>query len=352
MREIEADNVAEVLAGLGWIAPGELLEVRLLPGGVSNMVMLVEREEPRGGSISRKKFVLKQARSQLDVKEPWFCSVERLEREVVVLQICTHLLDQTPAGSRVGVPQLLAADEEHHLYAMEAAGPGHRTWKEDLLAGQPDLQVAAQSGWLLAVLHGGSWDDPRLAEQIGDQRFFEDLRLDPYYGHVARRFPKLAGELEELMDMARRPISLVHGDMSPKNLLVDGHQLLLIDFEVGHFGDPAFDLGFFQTHLLLKTLHAGDQAAAYWELLARFQQEYQQQLSLLRPGLPLAELSRRSLLHLGGCLLARVDGKSPVDYLDASQQESARRIGRDLLCRRIDSWDTVGQHVLSLALGS
>jgi hypothetical protein len=104
--------------------------------------------------------------------------------------------------------------------------------------------------------------------------------------------------------------------------------------------------------LLLKTLHAGGQAAAYWELLARFQQEYQQQLSVLRPGLPLAELSRRSLLHLGGCLLARVDGKSPVDYLDASQQESARGIGRDLLCRRIDSWDTVGQRVLSLAPGS
>ncbi len=354
MREIEADNVAEVLAGLGWIAPGESLDVRLLLGGVSNMVMHVERETPRGGSISRKSFVLKQARSQLDVEEPWFCSVERLEREVLVLQICRHLLDQQqpPENLPVGVPQLLAADAAHHLYAMEAAGPGYRTWKEDLLAGQLDVQVAAHSGWLLAVLHGGSWEDPRLAEQIGDQRFFEDLRLDPYYGHVARRFPELRGELEELVEMARRPMSLVHGDMSPKNLLVDGHQLLLIDFEVGHFGDPAFDLGFFQTHLLLKTLHAGRQAAAYWELLGRFQQGYQQQLSVTRPGLPLDELWQRSLLHLGGCLLARVDGKSPVDYLDTGLQESARRIGRDLLCRRIDSWDTVGQHVLSLAPGS
>ena len=100
------------------------------------------------------------------------------------------------------------------------------------------------------------------------------------------------------------------------------------------------------------SLHAGRQAAAYWELLGRFQQGYQQQLSVTRPGLPLEELWQRSLLHLGGCLLARVDGKSPVDYLDAGLQESARRIGRDLLCRRIDSWDTVGQHVLSLAPGS
>jgi 5-methylthioribose kinase len=353
MRDIDADNVAEILAELGWIAPGESLEVRLLGGGVSNMVMHVERASPQGGSISRAVFVLKQARPQLAVEEPWFCSVDRLEREVVVLQTCQQLLDQQqqPAPFRVAVPQLLAADAGQHLYAMEAAGPGHRTWKEDLLAGRLDLQVAAASGWLLAVLHGCSWEDPRLAGLIGDQQFFEDLRLDPYYRQVARRRPELAGRLDELVEMSRQPICLVHGDMSPKNLLLDGHQLLLIDFEVGHFGDPAFDLGFFQTHLLLKTLRAGRQAADYWELLGRFQQSYREQVKASRPGLPLDELWQRSLWHLGGCLLARVDGKSPVDYLDARLQDSARTIGRDLLCRQIDSWDTVCQQVLSRASG-
>ena len=351
MREIDAENIAELLAQLGWIAPGELLQARLLTGGVSNCVIQVNRDSPRGGSIELASFVVKQARSQLAVDEPWFCSLERLEREVLVLKTCQQLLERQldEAPFPVGVPGLLANDAEQHVYAMEAAGPGHRTWKEDLLAGRVDPLLATTCGWLLAVLHGGSWEDPQLAESIGDQQFFEALRLQPYYHHVAQRRPELSSQLAELMELSRQPLCLVHGDMSPKNLLVDEHRLVLIDFEVGHFGDPAFDLGFFQTHLILKALRAGSRAEEYWSLVTGFQEEYFTELGKIRPQLALEQLGQRSLLHLGGCLLARVDGMSPVDYLDHALQQAARRIGRDLLCRQIDSWDTVSQQVLTLA---
>ncbi|MFP6648678.1 MAG: phosphotransferase [Pirellulaceae bacterium] len=350
MREIDSENVAGILAELGWISPEEPLRVCLLTGGVSNMVMHVHRESPGGGSISRKEFVLKQARHQLAVEEPWFCSVERLEREVLVLKACQRLLQtEQTLPLAVGVPGLLADDAGEHLYAMESAGVGHRTWKEDLLAGRPDSRGAVASGWLLGHLHGASWGDSHLARVIGDQQFFEDLRLDPYYRQVARGAPELSSELDELVENARQPICLVHGDMSPKNLLVNDSQLMLIDFEVGHFGDPAFDLGFFQTHLLLKTLRAGQQASDYWELITCFQESYWQQLEITGQGMPVDDLKERSLRHLGGCLLARVDGKSPVDYLDERFQEVVRRIGRGLLCRQIDSWDTVRQQVLSEA---
>ena len=48
---------------------------------------------------------------------------------------------------------------------------------------------------------------------------------------------------------------LVHGDFSPKNLLVSGDRLVIIDCEVAWYGDPAFDLAFLLNHLCLKALY-------------------------------------------------------------------------------------------------
>jgi 5-methylthioribose kinase len=323
-----------------------------LAGGVSNVVLLVSLPD-RG-----ERFVLKQARGKLRVKEDWQCSVERIWREVEVLRICGELLaagsaeretrnksttgSEILAGFQATVPQVLWEDRKNYAYAMTAAPVEHRTWKELLLAREIPLSVgiATACGKLLAAIHAGSWNDTAIAARLDDRTFFDQLRLDPYYRHVARMHPDLAPQLDALLASVwthRR--CLVHGDYSPKNLLVWAGNVMLIDFEVGHYGDPAFDLGFFLTHLVLKAIWSGSRQADYLRLATVFWRTYCAGLELVVSHAERADLEQRTLANLAGCLLARVDGKSPVDYLAPPQQTRARALACDWLRSLPANWD-------------
>jgi 5-methylthioribose kinase len=338
MLEVTPDNAATYLRAEQRAAPTELLAVRELTGGVSNVVLLVE--VPQRGE----RFVLKQARRQLRVPEEWLCPVERIWREVEVLRICGELLrtgnvhfsDLSETPLEVAVPQLLWEDRDNYVYAMTAAPPGNRTWKEILLAGEvsQSIGIARACGKLLAELHAASWHDEAIAERLSDRTYFEQLRLDPYYRQVARVHPDLRPELEGLIDSVwQHRRCLVHGDFSPKNLLVSPGEVLLIDFEVGHFGDPAFDLGFFLTHLVLKCIWAGERHDEYLRLITQFWEAYRTRLELRVASAEVADLQKRMLLNLAGCLLARVDGKSRVEYLSPPAQDKVRGIARRWLVK-------------------
>ncbi|MCI0361897.1 MAG: phosphotransferase [Planctomycetaceae bacterium] len=341
MLEINAQTAAGYLRERGHVGPHEPIDVAELAGGVSNVVLLVTLPE-RG-----ERLVLKQARGQLRVKEEWLCPVERIWREAEVLRVCAGLLRSAERGTRneeqppvvasffrTGVPSVLWEDRANYCLAMTAALPNSRTWKEMLLRGRTKLSlpIAAAAGRLLGRLHAGSWCDTALSSALADRSYFDLLRLDPYYRHAAKNHPDLAPRLAELVDSVwnhRR--CLVHGDYSPKNLLVWPVQLWLIDHEVGHFGDPAFDLGFFLTHLVAKAIHARAACRLYLDLAAMFWREYRAVLAPVVPISELADLKSRMLLNLAGCLLARVDGKSPLEYLDDAERRVIRQLGREWL---------------------
>jgi aminoglycoside phosphotransferase (APT) family kinase protein len=357
MIEITSQNAPDYLLSAGR-SDTAAMQVRELPGGVSNVVLLIT---PQGGEP----FVLKQARGRLRVKDEWLCPVERIWREVEVLRLCGQVLGiqnaefRTQNGVSAGVPRLLWEDRENYLYAMTAAPAGHRTWKDLLLKPEapakesPSLalqasaneKIAVACGELLARLHGQTWGDAAIAGQLDDRSYFEQLRLDPYYRQIARVHPDLSPHVQRLIDSVwQHRRCLVHGDYSPKNLLVarDGvaaYGLTLIDFEVGHFGDPAFDLGFFLTHLVLKAFWAGPRREEYLQLADAFWSAYATSLARTVPADELADLERRMLLNLAGCLLARVDGKSPVDYLSSPMQAAARDLGRGWLREPPRDWD-------------
>jgi hypothetical protein len=42
----------------------------------------------------------------------------------------------------------------------------------------------------------------------------------------------------------------------------------------------------------------------------------------------LSSIEQRMLLNMAGCLLARVDGKSPVEYLKEPQRQHVRELAR------------------------
>ncbi len=330
MHLLDDGNLAAYLREQHRLPAGGVARIQTLSGGVSNAVFYVM---VAGGSD----FVVKQAREQLRVAQPWFCRVDRIWREVEVLRQCRQLLDQSSSSEReyrndgaeshsrlsrlsASVPTILWEDRDNYCFAMSAAPADHQTWKQQLLAGQLEPQIAAACGRLLGRLHAGSWQSPVLATSLADRGLFDDLRLDPYYRTLAAAHPRFAEPLRELIDsVSQNLLALVHADFSPKNLLVSSGGLMMVDFETGHFGDPAFDLGFFLSHLFLKANYyavtAPDLVDPLWNLMEEFWRSYQSCLAPRITAVEFAELQRRGVLHLAACAWARLDGKSPVEYL-------------------------------------
>jgi len=335
---IDATNAAEYLRSRGYLAPREEAKAQILSGGVSNAVVHIAREYSED-------LVLKQAREQLNVAEPWFCSVDRIWREIDVLRRCQSLVDARRSSPplTIDVPRLLFEDRENHLYAMSAAPTNHVVWKNELLSGAVRTEVAVSCGALLGALHAGSWHDAEIERQLDDRQFFEDLRLDPYYRQTARVHLSLAAPIERLIDSVwSERHCLVHGDFSPKNLLVhDGH-LMLIDFEVGHYGDPAFDLGFFLSHVTLKAFYHAPGDAPFLDLIDSFWDGYRAEVAGVISPHDLDALIQRAGLNLAGCALARLDGKSKIDYLDDGvRRDAVREFCRTVLVSQPKQWSDV-----------
>ena len=337
---LDANNAADYLRSAGQIGPSESIHAHELSGGVSNSVFYVSR------SIGND-FVLKQGRERLNVAEPWFCSMERIWREVDVLRICERLTrsHQFSSPLRVETPRLLFEDRDNYLYAMTSAPQDHVVWKSELLSGRARTDVAESCGALLGHLHSRTWHDDDLAQRLDDRQFFDGLRLDPYYRQVARVHADLRPAMERLIDSVWvERHCLVHGDYSPKNLLVYGDCLMLIDFEVGHYGDPAFDLGFFLSHLMLKAFHHAPLEQPYFRLVDSFWQRYLAVMSEAIPAREIDQLMRRAIVNFAGCALARLDGKSKVDYLDqGDRRQQMRRLCRALFAEPPAHWEDVSE---------
>lgn len=287
-----------------------LLRVTELAGGVSNVVLLVEHP---GG-----RFVLKQALPQLRVEQEWFSDMRRIFAECAALRT---LAPRLPAGS---VPEVLFEDQANFTFAMTAAPATAESWKAQLLRGETDDRIAETVARMLGTLIRESWHSSEMAGQFADIQIFEELRLDPYYRQLSKISPDLAPHFNQLIENCRtRRVSLVHGDWSPKNILSFNGRAMAIDFEVIHFGDPSFDAAFLLNHLLLKTFH-GIAGAPH---LARI---FWRTLQAEMPDAPWFE--RATLEHLAGLLLARMDGKSPAEYIrDPQQKQRIRRFGRRLI---------------------
>jgi 5-methylthioribose kinase len=322
MIEVDASNVLGYFAAAGrpqWEQLGldtdELAKSTAaeLVWGVSNIVIRVD--------APARSFVVKQSREQLRTEIDWFSQLDRIWREVDVLRILESLL---PAGA---VPRILSEDRDNYLFTMEAIDADHRVWKADLLNGDFDSSIANTLAGHLATIHRGTTGESDIAERLGDQTVFDELRLDPFYRYVAETCPRFTTPLHSLIDRtSQRADCLVLADFSPKNILLTSSGPVIVDFETGHYGDPGFDIGFFLSHLLLKTVMHHDTRAAAITPARRFWSTYLDELS----GTPAPQwltddgrcptFERQSIEHLAACMLARVDGKSRVDYLKKSWQ--------------------------------
>ena len=287
-------------------------ESRILTGGVSNNTVLVRLTD--GCSI-----VVKQAREQLKSSAEWKSDPRRIAQEALAME---WLSRWTPPGS---IPRLLFLDTTDHILAMDAVPQPHHEWKRLLLSGKIQMDHFSKFGGLLAAIHRGSYLERGAVEPLfRDQSFFFSLRLEPYYLYTADNEPKAGVFLRGLVrETKARRFALVHGDYSPKNVLVRGDHLVLLDHEAANFGEPAFDTGFALTHFLSKALHLPEHRERLQAGAHEFWHAYHTGL----PAIPeLSDVSERAVQHTLGCLLARVAGKSLLEYLTPEERNRQRTI--------------------------
>ncbi|MFN0196714.1 MAG: phosphotransferase family protein [Planctomycetaceae bacterium] len=322
-------NILDYLQQQGLVTSRNHATAQPLAWGVSNVVLRI-------CCADRPDFVVKQSRPQLRTKADWFSRPERIYREVDVMRGLTPLL--WPGV----IPRILFEDQSQFLFGMEAVPADHRVWKGELLAEKIDLTLAERLGEILADIHRLTAGNAELHVRWGDRVVFDELRLDPFYRYLQRVYPDLRASLQSLIDdTLAQNLTAVHADFSPKNILLHGDDLTLVDFETGHFGDPTFDLGFFLSHILLKAVARPKSTGQFLLLALRFWDRYTLRMESdetqgtrgLRNHAD--DLTSRALRHLSACLLARVDGKSPVDYLsEMAHQNFVRRWTTDFLLDR------------------
>jgi len=312
-------DLSLALQRMGLLDSGQRAQFTPLAGGVSSDIWRVDL--PGGPAC------IKRALARLRVDAEWYAPVERNHYELEWMRCAARI-------EADAVPEILGADKALGMFVMRYLDPvEYPLWKQQLSEGMATTATAAAVGERLARIHAATAGDEEVASRFATDDTFFAIRLEPYLLATARAHPQLAGALESLVDItATEKRALVHGDVSPKNLLIGPRGPVFLDAECAWYGDPAFDLAFCLNHLLLKCLWvptASNAFIACFHALAR--------AHLAGVGWEDAQqFEARAARLLPGLLLARVDGKSPVEYLSAeADKNTVRRVAAQLLKRPV-----------------
>ena len=323
--ELSPSTAGEYLQEWGVIPEEASPTARTLGGGVSNRVIAVEWDE---GCL-----VAKQPLPNLAVEDDWPADVARVHNEAAATRAYSEVISGASLDARA--PGLVFEDTDEHVIAIECAPEGADTWKAELLSGHVDPEIARAVGAVLGAVHSEAAGDDELRETFASELPFEQLRLDPYHRTTARRHPDVREEIEaETERVEGTARTLVHGDYSPKNVLVDRADSpavpWILDFEVAHWGDPAFDAAFMCNHLFIKSVYNHERHSEYVDAALGFWDAYDARV-------PWA-IESETVAELGVLMLARVDGKSPVEYVtEEATADALRRIAKRTLRGEVGS---------------
>lgn len=298
----------QIIQDLRLGSASQIEAIEALPGGVSSDIARVR--------INGRQICIKCALPQLKVAATWTAPLNRNLAEYQWLQFVAGLAPNA-------VPELLGHSTQAGGFAMGYLSESSAAnYKRSLLAGEPDNGVAAKVAQILGLVHAESTRPGFDRNRFSHADNFYSLRIEPYLIHMVGLYPEIADTLNRISQRLHEArIALVHGDVSPKNLLIRSTGPVFLDAECASFGDPAFDVSFFLNHLVIKAVHMPVQRAMLLEAARSFWDVYQQLICWEPP----EQFAGRVSELLPALMLARIDGKSPAEYLNETQREKIRR---------------------------
>jgi 5-methylthioribose kinase len=305
----------DALQRMAIVSANQQIQFNAMPGGVSSDIYRVE--------LPSRVICVKRALPKLKVAADWEAPVARSRYEVEWMRVAREI-------SPGAVPEILGEDPETGTFAMAYLGPDtHPLWKSQLRDGTVEVGFASAVGDVLGRIHRATADRADIAVRFPTDDIFFAIRLEPYLVATARKHPDLSPRLHELVATTRGTKRvLVHGDFSPKNLLAGPGGPVILDAECAWYGDPAFDVAFVLNHLLLKSAWQPQWRTRYAASFDALMDAYIAHVDWEPP----VALAARTAALLPALMLARIDGKSPVEYLtDESIKDSVRSFARSLL---------------------
>lgn len=304
----DEDELVLALCRLGLLEKGEKPKMDVLAGGVSSDISKVETRT--------RTICVKRALAKLKVAADWFAPIERNAYEAAWMREAASIVPEA-------VPELLGQDAESGVLAMAYLPPErYSLWKDQLRQGRAEPAVAADVGDRLVRIHSAAAKTPDLNERFATDDIFYDIRLEPYLVATAKAHPDCAAALAHLVETTRNTKrTLVHGDVSPKNILIGEAGPVFLDAECAWYGDPAFDLAFCLNHLFLKCVWVPAAEPAFLACYDALAERYLAGVDWESPD----DLEARTAALLPGLMLGRVDGKSPVEYLTEESDKNRVR---------------------------
>lgn len=295
----------------------DIVEIEPLLGGVSSDIVRFKTSDGN-------QYCAKRALKQLKVAQEWLASTERNQSEI-------KWLKQANAIYQGCAPKVICESHPFSTVILEyLPKDDYFLWKDHLLAEQVDEDIATNVGEIMGHIHAKTLNQKNIATAFDNDTLFDQLRLDPYLRSTAKVHTDLSDKiLAVLQDTATHKMALVHGDLSPKNILVNKQSKnpILLDAECAWYGDPAFDGAFLLTHFFLKSVYNPNSRRQYMQLARNFIKQWQSYI----PNEHGVDLQKRTYRLLPCIILARIDGKSPVEYLDEPQRDSIRQATRALI---------------------
>ena len=326
------DRIVAMLRAAGLVPQESDVVLAPLTGGVASDIWKVDA----GGQS----FVVKRALPKLKVAADWRAPISRNASEAAWFGAVREIVPEC-------VPEILYHDAASGLFAMTYYEPSrYPVWKSQLMDGQADAAFAAKVGQMMARIHRATMNDAEMARRFANDETFQAIRLEPYLEATAKRHVQVA---DSLMALSRSTlgchVALVHGDMSPKNILVGPGAPVFLDAECAWYGDPAFDLAFCLNHLLLKCAH---KPAATKAFIASFDALHAAYLNELKPE-QRGPIAQRAAQLLPALFLARVDGKSPVEYITSDNvRDIVRAAAIPLISDPLSDLDTIRDRWIAL----
>jgi aminoglycoside phosphotransferase (APT) family kinase protein len=320
IEPLDEAMIGASLVRMGVIGTNERPRVRPLEGGVSSEIWQID--------VPGRRLCLKRALPQLKVAQVWEAPTSRNRHEFAWFRVAGRICPDA-------APRLIGQDSAAGLFVMEYLDPAmYPVWKNQLRDGRADPAVAAAVATRLALIHNRTAGDPEIARMFATDTSFYALRIEPYLIHPTRWHPDLAAPLGRLAHTtAGTHLALVHGDISPKNILVGRRGPVFLDAECAWYGDPAFDLAFVLNHLLLKCLWNPRAVSRFLACFDRLAETYLASVEWE----PREEIETRTARLLPALALARIDGKSPVEYVTSEIDKGrVRRFARALLTNPVD----------------